>query len=89
MTQDYSDYSPDYDRRRSPVHDAQPGDWGGLSDSEAYASRTLGAMPIGVGMAIIATALVMVGYGWRCLARSTRLIVPSAADIHVRMPPPR
>ncbi|SFO26902.1 hypothetical protein [Sphingomonas sp. OK281] len=86
----HSDYDTDFDEGRAdPRSDDE---WEGVWNVEDRNRDTLRKIEIGlaaIGATVGATiALFMVRAGWLRMARSQH-IVPSAADIHVRMPPPR
>lgn len=88
---DHSDYDADFDEARYEPRYAQKSDeeWDGVWNIEARNRDTLRKIELGLVVIAATAALVVVRGGWLRLAHQPTRVVPSAADIHVRPPPPR
>ncbi len=84
---DHSDYDADFDEAH---HEPRSDDeWEGLWDTEERNRDTLRKIELGLAVIAAAAALVIVRGGWLRLSSRPAHVVPSAADIHVKPPPPR
>ncbi|KQN29566.1 hypothetical protein [Sphingomonas sp. Leaf38] len=82
----HSDYT-DFDRT---PHEQRPDEeWDGVWNTEDRNRDTLRKIELGLAAIAIATALVLMRAGWVRMSSPSKRFIPSAADIHVRMPPPR
>lgn len=76
-----------YDKARQTVRSDD--EWERLwnaDDSRVRPGRTIEFVMVAIGAAV---ALLVAQRGWRRVTTPGRRAVPSAADIHVRLPPPR
>lgn len=87
----HTDFNARYDSRRDPIPRKvrSEDEWEGLwhtDDSGNRPRRTLELCMVAVGAAI---AVFVAQRGWRRVSTPVARVVPSAADIYVRPPPPR
>ena len=84
----HTDFNARYDTRHAPALRSDE-EWEGVWHVESEDPRprhTIELCIVAMGAAI---ALLVAHRGWRRVASPEKKFVPSAADIHVRMPPPR
>ncbi len=81
----------DYDTDFAPGAHARRSDdeWDGVWNTDERNRDTMRRIEIGLAIVAAAVSVVLVRAGWLRLSAGPRHIVPSAADIHVRPPPPR
>ena len=84
---DHSDYDADFDEAHHEPRSEE--EWEGLWNTEERNRDTLRKIELGLVVVAAAAALVFVRAGWLRLSSRPNPIVPSAADIHVKLPPPR
>lgn len=87
----HTDFNARYDTRHATERRKLRSDdeWEGLwhaDDGRARSSRAMELCMVAVGAAV---ALLIARRGWRRVSTPVKPFVPSAADIHVRLPPPR
>lgn len=87
----HTDFNARYDTRRDTRSRTirSEEEWEGLwnvGDDRARPKRMIELGMVAVGAAV---ALLVAQRGWRRVSTRTTRFVPSAADIHVRLPPPR
>lgn len=87
MTGQDDGYDSDFhERAREPRSEEE---WEGLWNTGDRNRDTHRKIELGLAVIAAAAAWVILRGGWLRLAARQRHIVPSAADIHVKMPPPR
>ena len=89
---DHSDYDTDFydkDFDRSAHGRRSDDEWDGVWNTEARNRDTMRRIEIGLAVVAAAVSVVLVRAGWVRLSEASKHNVPSAADIHVRPPPPR
>lgn len=84
---DHSDYDADFDDAHHELRSDE--EWEGLWNTEERNRDTLRKIELGLVVVAAAAALVVLRGGWLRLSSRPNHIVPSAADIHVKPPPPR
>ncbi|MEG3082140.1 hypothetical protein U1707_00660 [Sphingomonas sp. PB2P12] len=87
----HTDFNARYDTRHDigSLKLRSDDEWEGLwhaDDGRARPTRTMELCMVAVGAVV---ALVIAQRGWRRVSTPVKPFVPSAADIHVRLPPPR
>ena len=82
----HSDYDIDFDE--GPAGPRGGDEWDDVWNTGDRNRDTMRKIEMGLAVIASAVALFVVRAGWLRMSRP-RHIVPSAADIHVRMPPPR
>ncbi|MDD1450897.1 hypothetical protein NHF48_007835 [Sphingomonas sp. H160509] len=88
---DHTDYETDYDSNLVVGHREQRSDddWDKVWNTDDRNRDTLRKIEFGLAVIAAGVALVMVRGGWLRMTARPNHVVPSAADIHVQMPPPR
>ena len=84
---DLSDYVADFDAAHHEARSEE--EWEGLWNTEERNRDTLRKIELGLVVVAAAAAIVVLRGGWLRLSSQPSHIVPSAADIHVKPPPPR
>ena len=83
MHSDYTEFDrPSY----APRSDE---DWNDVWKTTDRNHDTLRKIALGLAAIAAASALLLIRAGWVRMSTQPEHIIPSAADIHVRMPPPR
>lgn len=87
----HTDFNARYDTRYNPAARKIRSDeeWEGLWHADDLGARPGRMVELGIAALGAAVALLVVQRGWRRVSAPVKRFVPSAADIHVRMPPPR
>lgn len=83
---DYSDYT---ERDDTPADARSDEEWAGVWNTRERNRDTMRKIELGLATVAAVTALALVRIGWLRMVKPPRRIIPSAADIHVRPPPPR
>lgn len=84
---DHSDYDANFDEAYHEPRSEQ--EWEGVWNAEARDRDTLRKIELGLFIVAAAAALVIVRGGWLRLSSRQDQIVPSAANIYLKPPPPR
>lgn len=84
---DHSDYDTAFDEAHYEPRSEE--EWEGLWNTDDRNRDTLRKIELGLAVIAAAVALVVMRGGWLRMSSRARHVVPSAADIHVKLPPPR
>ncbi|MCP8890607.1 hypothetical protein [Sphingomonas faeni] len=84
---DHSDYDADFDEAHHEPRSEE--EWEGLWNTEERNRDTLRKIELGLVVVAAAAAIVVLRGGWLRLSSGPTHVVPSAADIYVKPPPPR
>ena len=86
-----TDYDLDSELGAIPAHrdHRSEDDWDRIWNTPSARHCLRRAIKPGLAVLVVGIACMVMRAGWRRMSSPQTRIIPSAADIHVRMPPPR